>query len=268
MLPRLPVGKMFHATALLLAMSWPAFSQPSPAPSLTGDALGGNVKPVVIVPDAGKYAWLGFEVSRADEAVRAQLPKLPKGMGFIISKVEASGPARSAGVEAMDVLWKFNDQYLINEAQLAVLLQFHKAGDVVELTLFRGGEEKKLPVTLGTHPGNRNVAAGPTIASIAHPTAVPRLEPQRPLDGNTRIARLEDGNAVVEMEMRAEGPWLSITNQEGASVFAGFVNEKSEKNIPEIWHERVEALRRTLQNRTQNGTNLLLPKGKPAVQEP
>ena len=57
MLPRLPVGKMFHATALLLAMSWPAFSQPSPAPSLTGDALGGNVKPVVIVPDAGHSVW-------------------------------------------------------------------------------------------------------------------------------------------------------------------------------------------------------------------
>jgi hypothetical protein len=38
--------------------------------------------------------------------------------------------------------------------------------------------------------------------------------------------------------------------------------------IPSIWHERVEALRRTLQNRTQNGANLLLPEGKSALQEP
>lgn len=268
MKPGIPVGKMIRATVLLLAMTWSAFSQPSAAPSMTGAAISGSLKPVVIVPDAGKYAWLGFEVSRADDAVRAQLPKLPKGMGFVISKVEANGPARRAGVEAMDVLWRLNDQFLINEAQLASLLQLYKAGDVVELTLFRGGEEKKLPVTLGTHPGNRIAAAGPTIASIAHPTAVPRLAPQRPVNANNRIARLEDGNAVVEMEMRAEGPWLSITNQDGASVFEGLINEKAEKMIPSIWHERVEALRRTLQNRTQNGANLLLPEGKSALQEP
>jgi hypothetical protein len=145
MKPGIPFGKMIRATVLLLAMTWSAFSQPSAAPSMTGDAISGSLKPVVIVPDAGKYAWLGFEVSRADDAVRAQLPKLPKGMGFVISKVEANGPARRAGVEAMDVLWRLNDQFLINEAQLASLLQLYKAGDVVELTLFRGGEEKKTP---------------------------------------------------------------------------------------------------------------------------
>lgn len=214
-----------------------------------------NGKPAVIVATAGRAPWLGFDVARADNVVRAQLPKLPKGVGFVISNVAANGPARQAGIVAFDVLWKWNDQLLINEAQLAVLLEMQKIGDAVELTLFRAGEEKKVTVTLGTEPDPRAVAAGPTIESTKTPTMVPQLEPTRPLDVNTRIARLEDGNAVLEMENRAEGTWLTITDQEGNSVFEGFFDTKTMSKIPALWHERVGALQRTLQNRKSKNSS-------------
>ena len=209
------------------------------------------MKAAVIAPMPQQSTWLGFEVLRADGAVRAQLPKLPKGVGFIVCKVDEVGPAHNAGMQAMDVLWKFDDQLLINEVQLDALMQLRKVGEKVQLTIFRAGEQKVLEAQLGAVPQDRPVA-GPTIASIQHPTQIPQGTPARAVDVNTRTARLEDGNAVVEMELREEGAWLSIINQEGTSVFDGILTEESEKKVPTMWHDQVAALKRTLVDRMQH----------------
>ena len=208
-----------------------------------------NGKPAVINAMEGRAPWVGFEVTRADDVVRAQLPKLPKGVGFVITSVTDQGPARLAGLQAFDVLWKWNEQLLVNEAQLAVLLDMRAIGDVVQLTIFRAGEEKTMSVVLGTEPDPKAVAAGPTIESIKTPTMVPQLQSPRPLDVNTRMARLEDGNAVLEMESRAEGTWLTITDPQGEIAFEGFFDEQTKKKIPSVWLERVAALHRSLQDR-------------------
>lgn len=229
------------STVLWLGAQEPSRSA-TPLPEWTG-------KPAVILPSIGRAPWVGFDVTRADDVVRAQLPKLPKGVGFVISAVAGHGPARQAGIQTFDVLWKWNDQLLVNEAQLAALLEMQKIGDGVQLTIFRAGEEKQIKVTLGAEPDPKAVAAGPTIESTKTPTMVPRLESPRPLDVNTRIARLEDGNAVLEMELRAEGTWLTIADEGGNTVFEGFFDDNATKKIPAIWSDRVEALHRTLQDR-------------------
>lgn len=208
-----------------------------------------NAKPAVINATTGRAPWVGFEVTRVDDVVRAQLPKLPKGVGFVITTVAAQGPARQAGIQAFDVLWKWNDQLLVNEAQLAALLEMRAMGETVQLTIFRAGEEKTMNVVLGAEPDPKAVAVGPTMESIKRPTLVPQLQSPRPLDVNARMARLEDGNAVLEMESRAEGSWLTITDQQGEIVFDGFFDEQSQKKIPSVWLDRVGALHRSLQDR-------------------
>lgn len=244
---------------LTLACSTAMLSAQQAAPEWTS-------KPAVIIPTAGRAPWIGFEVNRADEVVRAQLPKLPKGVGFVISNVIANGPARQAGIAPFDVLWKWNDQFLINEAQLAVILQMHKPGDAIELTLFRAGEEKKLTVTLAAEPDPRAVAAGPTIESTKTPTIVPMLDITRPIDVNTRIARLEDGNAVLEMESRAEGRWLTITDADGNTVFENIYDDTiAKKSIPAQWHERINALDRILQERISKKPTDSIPDIKPVT---
>lgn len=227
-------------------------SQPAPEQEVTAvphpDAQI-VAKPAVLLPNAGQNPWLGFDVTRADDIVRAQLPKLPKGIGFVVASVEPAGPAALGGIQELDVVWKMNEQLLVNEAQFAVLLQLQKVGDKVEFTIFRAGEEKKLQVLLDVSPQGRAVVAGPTIDSIKNPTQIPLLETVRPLDANTCTARLEDRTAVLEMENRAEGIWLTITNEEGNEVFADFLNATTEKKIPEVWHNRVEDLKVILHGR-------------------
>jgi hypothetical protein len=205
-----------------------------------GHAQEPVVKPAVILPTTGRAPWIGFEVVRVDDVVRAQLPKLPKGVGFVISNVIANGPARQAGVMPFDILWRWNDQFLVNEAQLAVLLQMHKPGEEIALTIFRAGEEKSLNVTLAPEPDPRAVAAGPTLDSVKTPTMVPALE----------ITRPQDVNAVLEMQSREDGMWLTITDADGNSVFDGaYAANAMEKTIPAVWHDRINALHQTLMNR-------------------
>lgn len=202
--------------------------------------------------------WLGFEVQRADAAVRAQLPKLPKGVGFVISQIDPQGPAHQAGLRAFDILWKWNDQWLINEAQLATLLDLQKAGDRVVLTVYRAGQEHAYEVTLGQSP-RRPVATRRAqmqedplrLASAAVPQTAQR-------DVNSRTARLEDAQAILEMEKRDDGMWLSIVDTQGVTIFDGPYSSSAKSSIPLAWHDRLDALQRSLQ-KPQNAQRSIAP---------
>lgn len=199
------------------------------------------------VADAKPRApWLGFEVNRADAAVRAQLPKLPKGVGFVISQIDPQGPAHQAGLRAFDILWKWNDQWLVNEAQLATLLDLQKAGDRVKLAVYRAGKEHVFEVVLG-HSRIALAAAMPS--SLPRQRVLTAAVPDRSkdLDINSRTARLEDANAVLEMEKREDGLWLSIVDTQGVTIFDGPYSSSAKSSIPLTWHDRLDALQRTLQ---------------------
>jgi len=97
-------------------------------------------------------AFLGVNTMPVGEALRAQLD-LPEGVGLLIRSVVPAGPAAKAGVKTHDVLYKLDDQLLINPDQLATLVRTHKPGDKVTLTLIR----KAKPVTLTVALGSRQV---------------------------------------------------------------------------------------------------------------
>jgi hypothetical protein len=82
---------------------------------------------------------LGVSVTGAPAAIREQL-KLARGVGLVVEKVHAKGPADAAGVKEHDVLEKLDDQWLVNPEQLGALLRGMKAGDEVALTLIRQGQ--------------------------------------------------------------------------------------------------------------------------------
>ena len=78
-----------------------------------------------------KMPWVGVEVGKLDAAMRAHATGVPEGIGFLVTSVTADGPADQAGVKSFDILWKLDDQLLVNEAQFGTLLQMHGVGDSV-----------------------------------------------------------------------------------------------------------------------------------------
>jgi hypothetical protein len=104
------------------------------------DGLGSGVKNV-------KAAYLGVATVRPQAALAKQL-KLPEGVGLVVNYVDENGPAREAGLQVHDLLFKLDDQYLVNEQQFVTLVRMHKPGEKVELTIIREGAQTKATATL------------------------------------------------------------------------------------------------------------------------
>jgi hypothetical protein len=102
-------------------------------------AGGGSTKEV---------SWLGVSTDEASEALASQLGLAP-GVGLVANFVSEDSPAAKAGLQKHDVLVEFEKQSLVHPAQLRKLVHARKAGDVVELVLYRGGQKQTLSATLG-----------------------------------------------------------------------------------------------------------------------
>ncbi|HTH71928.1 MAG TPA: trypsin-like peptidase domain-containing protein [Candidatus Pristimantibacillus sp.] len=66
--------------------------------------------------------------------------------------VVAGGPADKAGVKPGDIITKIDDASIDETTSLSSLVNKHKVGDKVTLTVLRNGKETKLTATLGAAP--------------------------------------------------------------------------------------------------------------------
>jgi len=98
-------------------------------------------------------AWLGVATEETSEALTAQLG-LDPGVGLVVTYLDEESPATKAGLQKNDVLAGFDDQTLVHPAQLRKLVQAHKEGDVIKLTLYRAGKKQTVTATLAkARPG-------------------------------------------------------------------------------------------------------------------
>jgi serine protease Do len=84
--------------------------------------------------------WLGVEIGPADQQT---------GEGAQITRVMPNGPADSAGVEAGDVVTRFDGQDVDSFRTLSRLVGSHDAGDKVDMEVQRDGKRIELTAELG-----------------------------------------------------------------------------------------------------------------------
>lgn len=200
--------------------------------------------PVAVAKQPVGEAWLGLSVSKPDDVTTTQLPALPPGIGFAVSKLAVGGPAEKAGIRKHDLLWKMGEQMLVNEGQLATLLRIAAPGDEVTVSIFREGKSLDLKVTLGEGKGGD----GEEIRRMLEDSVI------RPDDGAIRIMDLEERKAVVtdsrgsaEVIRRDDGDFVRIVDTNGKVQYAGIAGDRPElSTIPEGWRKQVCAMRRGL----------------------
>ncbi len=119
------------------------------------NAVKGSLKGVL----AGKQverSYLGVRYVAIDAAV-AKRYKLPVKTGAYVHSddsspaVVADSPADKAGLKDGDIIVKINDIAVGARGGVASLIAEYAPGDVVELTISRGGAERVIKVTLGTY---------------------------------------------------------------------------------------------------------------------
>lgn len=131
---------------------------------------------------------------------------LHKTAGALISAVEKGGPAEKSGIQASDVILKFDGKVVNQSKDLPRMVAATQPGSKVVVQLWRKGETKEINLTIGEMPGDgRAVRTSKNEAS------------------NEQIARL--GIGVVELteeqkkQLEIEGGLL-IDEVKGANVRA------------------------------------------------
>ncbi|HKH65599.1 MAG TPA: trypsin-like peptidase domain-containing protein [Solirubrobacterales bacterium] len=113
-----------------------------------------------------EHAFIGITGGTITSELAKAL-NLPVDEGVIVQSVVKDGPADKAGIEAGgteasingeevrlggDIITEVDGEKLKSMDELVEIIQGHKPGDELQLTLLRDGQEKTADVTLGTQP--------------------------------------------------------------------------------------------------------------------
>lgn len=108
--------------------------------------------------DSGRISrgYLGVALQPIDDELHTSLalPDRVKG-GALVSQVAKDGPANRAGIEPGDVIAEINDQPTRAASEVTNLIGLSRPGAKVGLTVYRDGKPKKLKVTIGEHPDDK-----------------------------------------------------------------------------------------------------------------
>lgn len=196
------------------------------------------------VKHAISEAWLGVGVAKPDETTATHVPELPPGIGFVVIFLAKDGPAETAGIEKFDLLWKMNEQMLVNEGQLATLLRLANPDDEVTISLFRKGKPIDLKVKLGENQGGSEEM----IRKMLNDSVIRRG------DGALRMVNVEKKTATItnakgsaEVSRVEDGDAVRILDPNGKTIFeATLRGEPALSAVPKDWRRQVCAMRRGL----------------------
>lgn len=86
---------------------------------------------------------------------------LGKAMGVVVNAVEKGGPAEKAGLEAGDVILKFDGKVIVNSADLPRLVGATRPGTRSLVQIWRKGATKEVAVVVGEVQEEKPVASRP-----------------------------------------------------------------------------------------------------------
>ncbi|MBP9062582.1 MAG: DegQ family serine endoprotease [Aquabacterium sp.] len=130
---------------------------------------------------------------------------LGKAMGALVQGVESGTPADRAGLEAGDIITRFNGETIENVADLPRLVAATKPGTTSSLQVFRRGTYKDLKVTVAELDAPASAAAQSASAKLA---------------ANALGLTLSDLSAVQKRELRQSGGVL-VEKVQGPAARAG-----------------------------------------------
>jgi serine protease Do len=137
---------------------------------------------------------------------------LAKAAGALVASVEKGGPADKAGIEASDVILKFDGKSVESSADLPRIVGGTKPGKKVTVQVWRKGTARDLQVTVGEMPADDKVAQR---------GGAKRPKGESEVASNRLGLQVSDLSAEQKKELKLEGGVLVEDVQPGSGARAG-----------------------------------------------
>jgi len=151
---------------------------------------------------------------------------LQKPVGALVNSVEKGGAADKAGIQASDVILKFDNKEVTTSNELPRIVAATKPGSKVSVQVWRKGEKKDLQIVVAEIPDERAVkrpqpskkSAGEALAKLG--LAVSELTADQKKDANVSTGVMVDSaeGAAAKAGIRRGDVIQAVNNQEVKSA--------------------------------------------------
>jgi serine protease Do len=170
-----------------------------------------------------RYAYLGIKVGGerdAEPAIKEKLPKNVPEKAALVAEVPPGGPAGRAGVRAMDVITRIDDQKIEGGADVVNYVSSRPVGSRVKVAYLREGKAGTVNVTLGELPPSPGEEGSTEVEQekigMVLQTLTPDLAKFLNLDANTKgavISEIIPGSRAAKAGLRAEDVVLEVNRK-------------------------------------------------------
>lgn len=168
--------------------------------------------------------WLGVAIQELTKEL-ADSFGMKNTNGALIAGVEKNGPADKGGLEAGDVITKFDNKPIISSSDLPRVVGASKPGKMAAVEILRKGAVKNLSVGIGEMPTDPSEAATPSKSPTKAEAnkiglTLKELTPQqnKKLNGKNGLLVVDSIGAAAQAGIRRGDVILGLNNSESQSV--------------------------------------------------
>ena len=168
--------------------------------------------------------WLGIAIQEVTDELTEALGLKDKS-GALVAAVNKGAPAGKAGIEAGDVILKFNNKVIETSSDLPKYVRLTKPNNVVPVEIWRKGNIKTLRVKIGEMPDDRMQASNKktikeSVNRIGLVLKETNAKDKKMLDGRNGLVVTKASGPAVSSQIREGDIILALNNKPVTSVRA------------------------------------------------
>ena len=168
--------------------------------------------------------WLGIAIQELTKDL-AESFGMKNTNGTLVAGVEKNGPADKGGLEAGDVITKFDGKSIMTSADLPRAVAAIKPGRIASVEILRKGSAKTLSIGVGEMPSEsaevaQNSKPVPKVETNKIGLTLKELTPQQKkrLNGKNGLLVIDSAGAAAQAGIRRGDVILGLNNSETQSV--------------------------------------------------
>jgi serine protease Do len=242
-------GPLFNLAGEVVGINTAIYS-PSGGSIGIGFSIPANLAKNIVAQlrDDGRVrrGWLGVNIQQVTDEIAESLGLRNGTRGALVARAQDDGPAAKGGIQAGDVILRFNGQEVREMRNLPRIVADTRVGTQVPVVVWRNGKEETVQVTVAELPSEQQQAAVQPNQPAPRPQQTElsglglRVAPITP-EQRERFSLRPESRGVVITEVAPGSPGAERELRPGDVI----VEVQQERvNSPQEVQERLERLRR------------------------